>query len=50
MPPALPNTAYLNFLSSHDGIGLRPIEGVLTDQQIDQMVKKRGQNLTLARA
>ena len=27
MPPALPNTAYLNFLSSHDGIGLRPIEG-----------------------
>ena len=40
MPPALPNTAYLNFLSSHDGIGLRPIEGVLTDQQLDQMVNQ----------
>ena len=44
MPPALPNTAYLNFLSSHDGIGLRPIEGVLTDQQIDQMVSQLEHN------
>ena len=40
MPPALPNTAYLNFLSSHDGIGLRPIEGVLTDQQLDRLVSE----------
>ena len=47
MPPALPNTAYLNFLSSHDGIGLRPIEGVLTDQQLDQMVRQLEQNGSL---
>tara|TARA_B100000989_G_scaffold293089_1_gene269958 strand:- start:1704 stop:3458 length:1755 start_codon:yes stop_codon:yes gene_type:complete len=47
MPPALPNTAYLNFLSSHDGIGLRPIEGVLTDQQLDQMVSQLGHNGSL---
>ena len=47
MPPALPNTAYLNFLSSHDGIGLRPIEGVLTDQQIDQMVSQLEHNGSL---
>ena len=47
MPPALPNTAYLNFLSSHDGIGLRPVEGVLTDQQLDQMVSQLGSNGSL---
>ena len=47
MPPALPNTAYLNFLSSHDGIGLRPVEGVLTDQQIDQMVAQLEKNGSL---
>jgi sucrose phosphorylase len=47
MPPALPNTAYLNFLSSHDGIGLRPIEGVLTDQQLDQMIRQLEQNGSL---
>ncbi len=47
MPPALPNTAYLNFLSSHDGIGLRPIEGVLTEQQLDQMVSQLEHNGSL---
>ena len=47
MPPALPNTAYLNFLSSHDGFGLRPVEGVLTDQQLDQMVNQLGSNGSL---
>ena len=47
MPPALPNTAYLNFLSSHDGIGLRPVEGVLTDQQLDQMVSQLESNGSL---
>lgn len=47
MPRALPNTAYLNFLSSHDGIGLRPVEGVLTDQQLDQMVSQLESNGSL---
>ena len=47
MPPALPNTAFLNFLSSHDGIGLRPIEGILTDQQIEQMVSQLEHNGSL---
>ena len=47
MPPALPNTAYLNFLSSHDGIGLRPVEGVFTDQQLDQMVSQLETNGSL---
>jgi sucrose phosphorylase len=33
-------TTYFNFLASHDGIGLNPARGILTDQQIDSLVKK----------
>ena len=29
MPPARNGNTYLNFLASHDGIGMRPIEGIL---------------------
>ena len=36
IPPAQENNAYLNFLSSHDGIGMRPIEGILP---VDEMKK-----------
>jgi sucrose phosphorylase len=38
MPPARVGTAYFNFIASHDGIGLRPAEGLLTDSEIDQLV------------
>jgi len=37
MPPAQTGTTYLNFIASHDGIGLRPAEGLLSDQEIDEM-------------
>lgn len=37
MPPAMKGTAYLNFIASHDGIGLRPVEGILTDQEITEI-------------
>lgn len=30
-------TAFFNFLSSHDGIGLRPVEGLLTRSEIQQL-------------
>ena len=33
MPPARPGTAYLNFLASHDGVGLRPAEGLLSREE-----------------
>jgi len=33
MPPAKENTTYFNFIASHDGIGLRPTENILTDQE-----------------
>lgn len=38
MPPARDGTAYLNFLASHDGIGLRPAEGILDDLELDFLV------------
>lgn len=38
MPPAQPGTTYLNFIASHDGIGLRPAESLLSDEEIDELV------------
>lgn len=34
-----PQTAFFNFLSSHDGIGIRPVEGILSAEELDQMFK-----------
>ena len=31
MPPSQNGTTYFNFIASHDGIGLRPAEGLLND-------------------
>jgi sucrose phosphorylase len=39
MPPAQSGTAYLNFIASHDGIGLRPLDGLLEDADIDRMLE-----------
>jgi len=38
MPPAQQGTFYFNFLASHDGIGLRPVEGLLSDDEIEELV------------
>lgn len=37
MPPAQNGTAYFNFIASHDGIGLRPVEGILHTQELDSL-------------
>lgn len=45
MPPAPVGTAYLNFMASHDGIGLRPAEGILSAAEVDALanvVRGRG--------
>ena len=34
MPPAQENNSYLNFFSTHDGIGMRPIEGILPENEV----------------
>lgn len=39
MPPARNGTAYFNFIASHDGIGLRPAEGLLTEGEINTLVE-----------
>ncbi len=38
LPPAPFGCTYLNFTASHDGIGLRPAEGMLSDSEIDDLV------------
>lgn len=38
MPPAQKGTTYLNFLASHDGIGLRPLEGLISDDNVQHLI------------
>ena len=38
MPPAQLGCAYLNFTASHDGIGMRPAEGVLPQEEKDKVI------------
>ena len=45
MPPAQEKNSYLNFLSTHDGIGMRPLEGILPQNEIVKYLsffKKQG--------
>ena len=37
MPPAQNGTTYFNFIASHDGIGLRPAEGLISDRELDNL-------------
>ena len=39
MPPAQNGTAYFNFIASHDGIGLRPAEGLLTETELNTLIQ-----------
>jgi sucrose phosphorylase len=39
MPPAQMGCAYFNFTASHDGIGLRPAEGIIPSDDLDEMVE-----------
>jgi sucrose phosphorylase len=38
MPPAEDGTTYFNFIASHDGIGLRPAEGLLGPEDLATLV------------
>ena len=38
MPPAQDGTMYFNFIASHDGIGLRPAEGLLSDEELASLI------------
>jgi len=39
MPPSQDGTMYFNFIASHDGIGLRPAEGLLNDTELDMLIQ-----------
>lgn len=38
MPPSQDGTMYFNFIASHDGIGLRPAEGLLNEEELGTLV------------
>ena len=38
LEPPPPGCTFLNFLSCHDGIGLRPLEGLVPPEEIDRLV------------
>lgn len=38
MPPAQVSTTFLNFVASHDGIGLRPLEGLVSDEDVSHLI------------
>ncbi len=43
MPPAQLGCAYLNFTASHDGIGLRPAEGLIPEDELEAMIESAKQ-------
>jgi sucrose phosphorylase len=38
MPPAQMGTSYLNFIASHDGVGLRPTDGLLDEDEKQRLI------------
>jgi len=42
--PLTKDTTYFNFLASHDGIGMRPVEDILTDSEKDQLIERVMEN------
>ncbi|MCG8585754.1 MAG: alpha-amylase family glycosyl hydrolase, partial [Pirellulales bacterium] len=45
LEPAKPGTTFLNFTASHDGVGVRPLEGLVPDDRLESLVaavKSRG--------
>lgn len=39
MPPARRGRSYLNFIASHDGIGVRPLEGLIAPEEQDALME-----------
>ena len=38
--PCREGNAYLNFISSHDGIGMRPVEGILNESDLKKFFNR----------
>ncbi|MBT8079990.1 MAG: sugar phosphorylase, partial [Gammaproteobacteria bacterium] len=39
MPPARGGTTYFNFIASHDGIGMRPVDGLLSEGERSRLLE-----------
>ncbi len=40
LDPLFPDNCFFNFTATHDGIGVRPLEGILSDEEISHLVEK----------
>jgi glucosylglycerate phosphorylase len=40
LEPTTEDTTFFNFLASHDGVGVRPVEGILSQAEVEAMVEK----------
>lgn len=52
LEPCRPGTTYLNFTASHDGVGMRPLEGLVDSGRIEQLVaavRERGGQVSTRR-
>lgn len=38
LPPPPPGCTFLNFTASHDGIGVRPVEGILPEREVNDLI------------
>lgn len=38
LAPPFPETSFFNFTASHDGIGVRPLEGLVSDERLESLV------------
>ena len=44
LPNAKFQNSYLNFIASHDGIGMRPTEGILNERSLNDFLKRLKKN------
>ena len=44
LPSTKPGNNYLNFIASHDGIGMRPVEGILNKKSIKNLLNRLKKN------
>lgn len=38
LAPPFPDTTFFNFTASHDGVGVRPLEGLVSDERLESLV------------
>lgn len=43
LQPASPGTTFFNFSASHDGIGVRPLEGLVSSDRFDRLIRAIGE-------